>query len=217
MKRIYNKWISLSELRGQIPGQTPLVSLGNSIELPALISRVGHRIVSAVFPRKVKFSSRLSSLVLFGRLLIRIHKNHGSMYVVKWLKSSQLAIQKLIAGSAVESLRALEPDLPLRRLVNGLPSVIPSYDRKAIRNGSFSVIRWWLTIFSFYRVLEAPGKLKLSTITDGFSGTGRCSDFQFPLAYLVRSRVLDKFRVPSLSTDPKLLFLETSSPSSKVS
>jgi len=66
-------------------------------------------------------------------------------------------------------------------------------------------------------VLEAPGKLKLSTITDGFNGTGSCSDFQFPLAYLVRSRVLDKFRVPALSTDPKLLFLETSSPSSKVS
>jgi len=217
MKRIYSKWISLSELRGQIPGQTPLVSLGNSLELPALISRVGHRIVSGVFPKKVKFSSRLSSLVLFGRLLIKINKNHGSLYVVKWLKSSQLAIQKLIAGSAVKSLRDLEPDLPLRRLVNGLPSVIPTYDRIAIRKGSFSVIRWWLTVFSFYRVLEAPGKLKMSTITDGFSGTRACSTFQFPLAYLVRSRVLGNFTIPSLSTDPSLLFLETSSPSSRVS
>lgn len=128
-----------------------------------------------------------------------------------------MAIQKLIAGSAVKSLRALEPDLPLRRLVGGLPSVIPKYDRVAIRNNSYSVIRWWLTVFSIYRVLDAPGKLKLETITDPFKGLGRLEDFQFPLGYLVSHRVLNNFSFPSLRTDPKLRFLETASSSSKVS
>jgi hypothetical protein len=37
-------------------------------------------------------------------------------------------------------------------------------------HGDASVIRFWHSLFSIYRVLEIPGKLKLETITAPFSG-----------------------------------------------
>jgi hypothetical protein len=44
--------------------------------------------------------------------------------------------------------------------------MIPSLHRKRIRNGERLVIRLWLSLFSLYRILDIPGKIKLNTITD---------------------------------------------------
>jgi len=90
---------------------------------------------------------------------------------VKYLKASQLSLQKAIAGTPVSSLRQLEPALPLARVTaNGLPKWIPIRDRRLITvNGSPSVIRWYLTLLSVYRVIYIPGVLKLSTITDAMT------------------------------------------------
>jgi hypothetical protein len=64
------------------------------------------------------------------------------MFVVKYLKASQLAVQKFIAGTPLTSLREVGGDLPFRRLDGrGLPMVIPYVDRKLIAAGSPSVIR----------------------------------------------------------------------------
>jgi hypothetical protein len=70
-----------------------------------------------------------------------MNKNHGSTLTIKYLKACQLALQKFIAGTPVISLRDIEPDLPLRRLRNGIPGFIPKEDRHAIRNNDMSVIR----------------------------------------------------------------------------
>lgn len=65
------------------------------------------------------------------------------MYVIKFLKSCQLAIQKKIAGQPFLSLREIEPDLPLPRLSrSGLPYFIKLGDRSAIVRGSLTVIRF---------------------------------------------------------------------------
>jgi len=101
-----------------------------------------------------------------------MYKNHGDMYVVKYLKACQLAIQKKIAGTPVSSLRELEPDYNFPRLSkSGLPSCINLQDRASICNGSFKVIRFWLSLFSIYRIIKAPFKPKLNTITDSFGGS----------------------------------------------
>jgi hypothetical protein len=98
-------------------------------------------------------------------------KRHGITYTVKYLKACQLAVQKAIAGQPLSSLRELEPDLPLPRLTkSGLPRIIQLRDRSAILGGGYSVIRLWLSFFSIYRVIKAPFKTKLNTITDAFSG-----------------------------------------------
>lgn len=214
MKNI--KFISLKGLLGK--GESPLVSLGNSFELPALIRRIGYRIIPLTFPRSVKFSSRLTYLLFFPTFLFKMRKHHGSEYVVKYLKACQLAISKKIAGTPFSTLRDIEPDLPLRRLSHGLPSVIPSYDRLAIRQGKPSIIRWWLTIFSLYRILSIPGTLKISTITDAFKGDfNSLALLEEQIPILCRSKFRHITPKVKIDRDPSLLMLETSSPNSKVS
>jgi hypothetical protein len=120
-----------------------MVSLGNPIELPVLTKRLGHRIICACFPQLIKLTSRLHQLSQFTQHILRMHKHHGGMFVVKYLKASQLAISKAIAGNPFKTLRELEPDLPLPRLSSsGLPVIIPLRDRRAILSGrSPTVIR----------------------------------------------------------------------------
>jgi len=121
----------------------PMVSLGNSVELPVLFKKLGWRLVSACFPSIVKFNGRLRQLHNFGQHILRMRKHHGDVFVVKYLKASQLAISKAIGGVPFKSLRELEPELPLPRLTSsGLPVVIPLGDRRAILSGSPSIIRW---------------------------------------------------------------------------
>jgi hypothetical protein len=74
---------------------------------------------------------------------LRLNARHGGRFVVAYLKCSQLAIQKAIAGNKLGSLRELEPDLPLPRLTNsGFPRYIPLSERRAMKSGSESVIRF---------------------------------------------------------------------------
>jgi hypothetical protein len=150
----------------------------------------------------------------FGRYLLYLYKHNGSLFVVKYLKAAQLSIQRKLAGQPFSSLREIEPDLHLPRLSKcGLPAIIGTRDRAAIMAGSTQVIKLYLTLFGLYRVIKAPGKLKLNTITDGY--TGRTD-------YLVN--ILDKFsqlskkfiHMPRLS-GIQIQFLQTSSPSSKIS
>lgn len=52
------------------------------------------------------------------------------------------------------------------RTKSGIPRIIPAQMRKRIKEGDVAAIRMWMTLFALYRVLEFPGILKLSTITD---------------------------------------------------
>jgi hypothetical protein len=103
---------------------------------------LGWRIIYAAFPGTVKLSSRLVQLQRFSQFILKMKKHHGATYTVKYLKACQLAVQKRIADDRISSLRDLEPTLPLARLTSSrLPTVIPLRDRRAICNGSSSVIR----------------------------------------------------------------------------
>ena len=100
-----------------------------------------------------------------------MNKNHGSTFTIKWLKSCAVALQKWLGDDKVKSLRDLEPNLPLPRVINGCPAIINSGDRQLMRLGNIHIIRFWHSLFSLYRVLQIPGKIKISTITDPFSGS----------------------------------------------
>lgn len=136
--------------------------------ISALFRKVGFRMFGACFPLKGKYSSRLRQLHAFLVHIQNMTRNHGPSYVVKYLKTSQLAIQKAIAGTPLSSLNQVDPSLAFPSLSSsGLPKFIPLRDRRLmLRNSSASVIRWWLTLYSVYRVIYIPGTLKLSTITD---------------------------------------------------
>jgi hypothetical protein len=73
-------------------------------------------------------------------MILHLNKNHGSLFTVKWLKACYVALQKSLAGNNLSSLRDLEKDLPLPRLINGLPSIIGPRDRALIKRNHTSVI-----------------------------------------------------------------------------
>jgi len=196
----------------------PMVSLA-SLELTVLSKKLGWRVISACFPSIVKFNARLRQLSQFIQHLVRMRKHHGQVFVVKYLKASQLAISKAIAGNPFESLNELEPDLPLPRLSSsGLPAVIPLRDRRAILSGRApATIRWWMTLFGIYRIVSIPGTVKMSTITAPYSGSVDFLDrASVELGLLSRSF---KRAYSWKPVDPKtgLLFLESSSPNFVVS
>jgi hypothetical protein len=121
-------------------------------------------------------------------------RNHGSKHVINYLKYSQLAIQKFIAGEPVNSLKELAGPGVYPRMASGLPKFIHLADRKAIRNGNQSIIRFYLTLYSLYRVLDCPKTLKLHTITSPFAGNKEFLDSMLidPLSKKLLARLFAK-------------------------
>lgn len=132
-----------------------------------------------------------------------------------------MALQKYLGDDCVQSLRDLEPNLPLPRVINGLPAYIKARDRSRIREGDRSTIIFWSSLFSIYRVLKSPYKLKTSTITDPFNGDQQWLTALLTLPSLsVHFDKLPKFRytVERACLAPmKLLVLRSASPTNLVS
>jgi hypothetical protein len=164
------KQIKFISLIKDIQLRTNMISLNNSFELLSVLRTVGFRILNSIGIKAGGYATRLNFMRKFINYILFLQRKNGSEFVVAYLKAGQLAISKKIANSPVKSLRDINPDFPLPRLVNGLPTIIPISDRRLICRRGYSVIRFWLTLFSIYRIFSIPGKLKLNTITDPFSG-----------------------------------------------
>lgn len=216
MKNI--KFISLRNLFRDNRISEPMVSLNNSLELLALSSQLGWRITLTIFGRQGKVTFRLRQIHNFFNYLLRMNSKHGGKYVVNYLKFGQLATQKAIAGNKLKSLREVEPSYSFPRLSSsGLPRYIPLSDRRAILSGSISVIRFWLTLYSVYRIINIPGQIKLGTITDPFVGN---KDTLRKVSGELKALALNSkkmFDLRILCSNPGLLLLETASPTSGVS
>lgn len=119
-----------------------MVDLSNAKHLMAVVKKVGTPvgILTLLSTREI---NKFTLMHNFTVHILKLYKQHGSMYVVKYLKAAQLAIQKYIAGTPLKSLKEVEPDYNLPRLsTSGLPSVIARQDRIAIGNGSLRIIRF---------------------------------------------------------------------------
>lgn len=145
-----------------------------------------------------------------------MYRRHGSKFVIAYLKASQLALQKAIAGTPVSSLKELGGNLPFRRLSSGgLPSFIPVTDRRLIAAHSSPVIRWWLTLFGVYRVISIPGVLKLGTITDALTSTqSRVDEVANQVTKLVNPTNFDLRKF--VKSGPGIQWLESASATNKV-
>lgn len=91
-------------------------------------------------------------------------KNQGVRGACLYLKAASVLFQQSIGGSILHDAGRLGPRVGRRG--TGLPSIIPDQMRKRIRGGDKVAIRVWFTLLSIYRVLEFPGRVKLSTITE---------------------------------------------------
>jgi len=104
--------------------------------------------------------------VVLSERIISLWKDNGKVFLVLYLKECLRLIQHYLAGfpdsPSVEGVRIGMKD--------GLPIIIPGPLRYYISHKDLNVIRGILTIFSVFRVLRIPGKLKINTITDPFSG-----------------------------------------------
>jgi len=74
-------------------------------------------------------------------------------------------VQGFVAGTP--EYRSI--DIPVS-ITAGLPSVIPGSLRLRMKKKDLECTRLVLSVLSVYRTMKAPGVLKLSTITDPFSG-----------------------------------------------
>jgi len=93
----------------------------------------------------------------------------GKPGVVKYTKACSIMLQQSLGGYVIPDIGEL--GIRVRRTNSGLPKVIPSIYRKAIRNGDPYVIRLWTTLFSIYRNIDYKGVISFKTITDPYSGT----------------------------------------------
>lgn len=215
MKQI--KFISIKSLMSDKPREESMISLDNPFELSALFKEYGNRLIVSCFPDTVKLNHRSRQLNNFGNHLLSLKRRHGATYVVHYLKCSQLAVQKGISKDQINSLRELNPSFPFPRLSrSNLPKIIPLSDRRSIMSGCPSIIRWWLTLFSLYRVIKIPGQLKLSTITDPYQGD---KTFLSELCNILpgfSQRVL-KDLIKGDIVPGRTLYLEKASPSSSSS
>jgi len=133
----------------------------------------------------------------------------GSAGVVKYLKACSVLLQQSVGGYVIKDPSALGPKVSRTR--TGIPRIIPSQMRQKIRSGDIVTIRFWLTLFSLYRVIEFPGKLKIATITDpGLEISRPLKEFDSFLVKffipLMRARVRLPVDGPRDILDPKAVF-----------
>lgn len=111
--------------------------------------------------------SFIKSTVLLSRELKCILVKQGTKGLTLYLKSASVALQQSVSGYVIKDFTQVGPRPARTR--TGLPRIIPSAHRLIIRNkrpGYLILIRFYLSIFYIYRVLEFKGKLKINTITD---------------------------------------------------
>jgi len=165
----FNKFEYLKSIE---KGQVKMVNLAKVSlkECLSTLSKFAVKLLSACF-NKGGSLYRLTVFKMFIQHIYTMKSNHGMNHVVKYLKACQLCIQKCIAGEPVNSLKELAGPGVYPSLRTNLPKFIPKADRSLIRSQNIQIIRFYLTLFSIYRILYIPGTLKLSTITDPFKGS----------------------------------------------
>lgn len=149
-----------------------MVRLENSVEFSVMWKAYAPRLLTLAYMKSAsRMQGKLRLAWNFTVYLRKMLKNNSPTYTVKFLKAGQLAISRSAAGKPMTTLSEVEPGYIFPRLTNrGLPKFIGSSDRRAIAGGNKDVLRFWLTLFSLYRILLIPGTLKLKTIVDPFNG-----------------------------------------------
>lgn len=193
-----------------------LIRLEGDKTLSSLMSSYGWKFVPITLKSVRKAKARIRLYHKFATYLSVLNRRHGAEFVVKYLKACNLALSRFVAGNPVKTLRELEPDLPLPRLTrSGLPVIIGTRDRRSLHSKSPKVIRLYLNLFSIYRIISIPGKLKINTITDPFSGNSDYTKFVGQWAKDNFLGLTGRFRRNlELTKLEKFEMLETSSPSS---
>jgi hypothetical protein len=115
-----------------------------------------------------KTVARAKTILIFLTFCKTLFRAQGMKGLVNYLKACQVLLQQSLGGFRLHDASELKCR-PSRNGM-GLPRLISAQDRALIRAGNWRVMKFYMTLFALFRVLEFPCKLKLDTITDGFSG-----------------------------------------------
>jgi hypothetical protein len=143
-----------------------------------------HKVVltrSASLERQNKFTERHIGFVLIlarvssgshyyelGKRMFSTLKLSGKVFLVQYLKACHMRVVSFVSGRPVLHSH-IEGAIWVAN-TRGLPRILPGSLRLLIEARDPVAIRVTLTILSYYRVVNIPGQLKLSTITDAFKG-----------------------------------------------
>jgi len=101
-------------------------------------------------------------IITFMNFCFKYIKHNGLKGLVIYLKACTVILQQASGKHKLQSMNGL--NIRFARTRSGYPRVIPILHRTRIHEPK--IFKLWMTLFSLYRVLEVPGKLKLSTIVD---------------------------------------------------
>lgn len=108
----------------------------------------------------------IQTTLYFGRFVGALQRRQGWKGVVAYLKACHVLLTQAIARNPIKDPRQL--GAAVKRSRQGLPLVIPREMRKSIMSFDKWTCKIWASFFWLYRVIEIPGKLKLSSITKPF-------------------------------------------------
>jgi len=117
---------------------------------------------SVIVGRRTASNVRISYHL--SRCCYRIARQGGVKFLVLYLKACHILVMQSAAGMRIPATQSL--GVAVSRTKKGVPRILPTLVRQRILAGDQLMIRLVLSLLALYRVLEFPGKLKLSTITD---------------------------------------------------
>jgi len=103
-------------------------------------------------------------VITFLAFCNRLRRSSGMRMLIIYLKAAFVVTQQAAGAMRLQDMSPL--GVRFARTGTGLPRIIPSLHRRFIRAGDPRYIRFWLTLFSMYRILDMGVKAKINTITD---------------------------------------------------
>nr|USC27720.1 MAG: coat protein [Mitoviridae sp. gcode 1] len=138
-------------------------------DFSGMISRKGgqaviNHLLKMVILLRGKLTTQYVRIVIaFLKEIVILRKRSGPVFVVKYLKACQVLLMQSVSKQPNRAAgQAFGAAVARTRL--GLPRIIPKAHRAMIRSGSQFHIRFWMTMFGFYRVLNIRGRVSVSTI-----------------------------------------------------
>lgn len=99
----------------------------------------------------------------YAKNVAKMYRTMGSKGTAIYLKACYVVTQHIAGGMKDQSPWALGANVSRTR--RGVPRIINRQQRCLLLKGDVATVRFWLSLFSLYRVLEFKGTLKLATIT----------------------------------------------------
>nr|UPW42190.1 MAG: putative RNA dependent RNA polymerase [Henan forest mitovirus 8] len=136
----------------------------------------------------------------------------GKKFLVQYLKESMRITQQKLAGQVADKTQG---SVRVARSRDGYPSIIPCHLRFQMARKDIVCTRIVLNLLSLYRVISYKGEIKLSSITDPFTGIG--STVSLGEMAFIKNNIIEPLITPIPKGLNNLLALKTAGPNHSTS